>query len=78
MARALVAGGSTVAEPDVEQTVRPEGDVAAVVVGLGLVLGEDLPARRLVHRAGTVDRVLDDPGVAVAIGVVDVQLRPVG
>ena len=72
-----VAAAPAVAEADVEVPVGPEQDVAAVVVGVGLVDEEHAPGRRSV-RAVAAHRVLDHVRVAIGVGVVDVQVRAVG
>jgi hypothetical protein len=48
------------------------------VVGERLVDREHGTSRRLVDHARPVDGVLHDPGVAVPVGEVDVEERPVG
>ena len=68
-----IAAGAAVAGPGVEVAVRPEDEVPAVVVFVRIVLEEDLaqlprPARQPARL------VLDDPRVAVAVGVVDVEV----
>ena len=67
-----VAAGAAVAEPDVEQSVRAEGELAAVVVREGLALVEDLP-RRGQDRGAPVRAILDDARVPGGVGVVDVE-----
>jgi len=64
----LVVGAAAVAQADVQQPVGAEGELAAVVVGLGLVLGEDV-ARALPGSArSAVWRLkLDDARVAPGV-----------
>ena len=69
----LVAAAAAVAEADVEQVVGAEEQQAAVVVGLGLLLGEQLARRARVRPVLARAAVLDDPRVALQVGVVDVE-----
>ena len=64
-------------KPSVEEAVRPEQDVAAVVVGEGLVDGQHLTSGRRVDAVGG-DRVLVDARVAVSVRVADVEVAAVG
>ena len=61
---------AAVSHPDVEQPVRPELELAALVIRVRLVDEEELPhpKRRASFGAGPV---LGDDGVAVAVDVVD-------
>src|SRR5262249_49756489 len=67
-----IALAPAVAEPDVQIAIRAEYQIAAVVVGERLLHEENLPA---CARVGSprLHRVLDDVGVPVGIGVVDVE-----
>ena len=73
-----VAAAAAVAEPDVEVAVGPDGELAAVVVGEGLLDEEQLPPAVLVDPLAVAQRVLDDDRVAVGLaGVVEVDLATV-
>jgi hypothetical protein len=74
--RALVVGRTAVAEPDVEVAVGTERELAAVVVRLRVVDGEEVALRSRVDHA-SVHGELVDSRVAVATGVVDVEVRTV-
>ncbi len=68
-----VAAGAAVTEADVQHLIGAERQLAAVVVAVGLVDGEDLAVRILVERAGTgVEGELGHHGVAVEVGEVDI------
>ncbi len=72
-----VAAAAAVAEGDVEVTIRPEHDVAAIVVGVGLVDGQDDALAigvRLVGVAGRHAPLRHDRG-AIGVGVVGVEAR---
>jgi len=77
VARADVARRAPVAEPDVEIALGPEPELSAVVVGLGLVDLEHVPAARRV-RHPALHGELVDLRVAVGVGVVDVELGAIG
>lgn len=64
----------SVAEPDVEVAVGAERDGAAVVVGLGLLLGQDGAPGVLLDRA-VLDGELVDGAGAREVGVGDVEVR---
>ena len=74
---ALVARGATVAERDVEIAIRSERELTAIVVRLRLLDDEQVPARRRVGDPA-VHRELVDVRVAGLVGVVHVDVRPVG
>src|SRR5206468_6054724 len=67
-----ISGAATVAHADVEQTVRPELQLPAVVVRIGLPDEQQLP-RAVEERAAPARTKLDDTRVAVPVGVVDVD-----
>ena len=69
-----VEGGAAVSEPEVEEAVGPERELAAVVVLVGLVDGQEL-AEAL--GPGGARAVLDDPRVSLEVRVVDVEARVV-
>ncbi len=73
-----VAGAAAVAGADPEHPVRTGDDVAAVVVGLGLVDREDFSAVVPIGGAVGAHRVGVHPRVAVAVRVVHVERLPVG
>ena len=76
-ARAVpVAAAAAVARADVEQAVGPEGELAAVVVGLAVGHPQDEPRGAGVGPVGARGLVLDDALVARAVRVVDVEQRP--
>jgi hypothetical protein len=64
-----VVAGASVAEADKEGTVRPELDHASVVIGGGLLYGQQHAFRR--HVDDAVEPELRDDGVALQIGIVD-------
>src|SRR5918994_510213 len=68
---------AAVPEAEVQQTVGPEVQLAAVVVGLGLREREQLATRRGVGGA-PAHRVLVDASVAALVRVVHVDLAAVG
>src|SRR5205823_6644334 len=67
-----VAGRATVAHPHVQQAVRSELELAAVVIGERLPDEEKLPEARR-DRLPVARAELDDVRVAVPVGVVDVE-----
>ena len=67
-----VPGRAAVAHADVEQAVRPELQLAAVVIGVRLLDEEELPGARG-DRPAVARSELDHARVAVPIGVVDVE-----
>ena len=70
-----IAGGAAVTEADVQLAVRPEDDVAAVVVRVGLFDEQQLALGRGIGVIGIVGacRELDDARVALRIGEVHVD-----
>ena len=77
MARAFVVRRAAVAERDIEVVVGPERELTAVVVRLRLLDDEQVPAGRLVGDP-PVHRELVDVRVARVVGVVHVEVVPVG
>jgi hypothetical protein len=69
---ARIAAAAAVAESYIEVSVRSEHEVAAVVVGIGLIDEQHLPPGRHV-RSIARHRVLDDTCVAVDVREVDVE-----
>src|SRR5436190_15822728 len=67
-----VAGGAPVTHADVQAAVRPELQLAAVMVPVRL-LHEQQPARARDDRLAVPRAELDDARVAVQVGVVDVE-----
>ena len=65
-----VAGGTAVGHPDIEETVGAELELAAVVIRIRLVDGEEL-ARSRCDGFPASRAELDDARVAVAVRVVD-------
>ena len=61
MSRPLVVGGATVADRDVEQPVRPEAQLAAVVVELRVLDAQHLTSAGGIHRGTVRARVVDTP-----------------
>ena len=68
-----IAGGPTVAGGDVEEAVRTEHHVAAVVVGVRIGDLEQRSGRVGDERAVAGELVLDDDSVFVVVRVVDVR-----
>ena len=64
-----VAAAAAVAEPDVEEAVGPEDELAAVVVGVRLLDDQQLAAGVVVDGRAVAELVLDHDGVAVGLAV---------
>jgi hypothetical protein len=69
-----ISRASTVAQADVEIAVRPERELSAVVVGVGLVHEEDFALRARSAIGVGRDEVLGHAGVSRPVGVIDVEL----
>ncbi len=72
-----ITPGAAVTKADIEHPVRAECEVPAIVVGVRLLDDQHGAQALPVESTGGVDGELDDVGVAVVVGEVDVRLRAV-
>ena len=69
-----IATTATVAQPDIQKPIRAEEQIAAVVIGERLFLRQNhRPAARIGYLRVTRDLVARNDGIAIGIGVIDVE-----